>query len=310
MPVFDTGGRGRKQCPECEKFVGARASDCPNCDFNFIAYQIDQERSNGRPSSLSADAPDHTTAVLEAPPVVKTYTEGGRGKKQCASCGLYVGNRVSECACGSSDFATGQSSESSEEKVINTYTEGGRGKKQCASCKLFVGAKSKQCACGSTEFVKSNKVTVTAAKKPSNTVNVGSSTGQKPLNVAAKTPKPVQAVQPLEVDDDAGEDDEDIEVNKGRGQKIYKSKASLPINQLISCLFHSAHDRHDRDGEIIIDKPVVIRKTDIEGLLFNAAWGRVVFDLKENLIRIWPGNSFDQPPKYIIEGAIQPEDDE
>lgn len=33
--------------------------------------------------------------------IVKTYDEGGKGKKQCSSCKKYVGIRTSVCACGS-----------------------------------------------------------------------------------------------------------------------------------------------------------------------------------------------------------------
>jgi len=28
-------GKGRKQCPECKKYVAARANDCPHCEYNF-----------------------------------------------------------------------------------------------------------------------------------------------------------------------------------------------------------------------------------------------------------------------------------
>ena len=33
--VSDTAGRGKKQCPGCQKFVGARAQTCPNCKHIF-----------------------------------------------------------------------------------------------------------------------------------------------------------------------------------------------------------------------------------------------------------------------------------
>ena len=31
---------------------------------------------------------------------VTTYQEGGRGKKQCPACKLYVGNKTARCKCG------------------------------------------------------------------------------------------------------------------------------------------------------------------------------------------------------------------
>lgn len=33
----ETGGRGRKQCPKCNVFVGARAQTCPKCNHAFVA---------------------------------------------------------------------------------------------------------------------------------------------------------------------------------------------------------------------------------------------------------------------------------
>ena len=32
----DTGGKGRKECPSCHKFVGARVKICPNCQHVFV----------------------------------------------------------------------------------------------------------------------------------------------------------------------------------------------------------------------------------------------------------------------------------
>ena len=33
----ETGGRGRKPCPQCKVFVGARAQTCPKCNHAFVA---------------------------------------------------------------------------------------------------------------------------------------------------------------------------------------------------------------------------------------------------------------------------------
>ena len=41
-----------------------------------------------------------TVAVDATPTEIKTYDEGGRGKKQCPSCEKYVGARNAVCACG------------------------------------------------------------------------------------------------------------------------------------------------------------------------------------------------------------------
>ena len=37
--VSDTGGKGRKECPSCHKFVGARAQVCPACNHSFVTGQ-------------------------------------------------------------------------------------------------------------------------------------------------------------------------------------------------------------------------------------------------------------------------------
>ena len=54
--VSDTGGKGRKECPSCHKFVGARAQTCPACNHSFVTGQkaepaaatADGEKSQGR----------------------------------------------------------------------------------------------------------------------------------------------------------------------------------------------------------------------------------------------------------------------
>ncbi len=35
VPTYSEGGRGRKECPACKKFVGARVHDCA-CGHNFV----------------------------------------------------------------------------------------------------------------------------------------------------------------------------------------------------------------------------------------------------------------------------------
>lgn len=54
--VSDVAGRGRKECPACHKFVGARATTCPACTHAFEvaapkapkAPKAEGERSQGR----------------------------------------------------------------------------------------------------------------------------------------------------------------------------------------------------------------------------------------------------------------------
>ena len=76
---------------------------------------------------------------------VKTYDEGGKGKKQCSSCNKYVGAVTKVCACG---FEFKNQEKSVVAVDVKTYDEGGKGKKQCPQCNKYVGAKTSACACG------------------------------------------------------------------------------------------------------------------------------------------------------------------
>jgi acetone carboxylase gamma subunit len=79
--TYDTGGKGKRKCPNCPKYVGVRATSCPECGFNFDGYV-------------------GTKVVTVDKVAPATYTEGGKGKKQCPSCSVYIGARVLECVCG------------------------------------------------------------------------------------------------------------------------------------------------------------------------------------------------------------------
>jgi hypothetical protein len=46
VKVYDTGGRGRKQCPQCRKFVGYSAEYC-GCGLKFGKYQPPKKKANG-----------------------------------------------------------------------------------------------------------------------------------------------------------------------------------------------------------------------------------------------------------------------
>ena len=81
ITVFDEGGRGRKQCPSCKKFVGVRNAICAcGNDFNV----------NPSVSKKSADEDKD----------IPTYDEGGRGRKECPSCKKFIGVRNLVCICG------------------------------------------------------------------------------------------------------------------------------------------------------------------------------------------------------------------
>jgi hypothetical protein len=76
IKVYSEGGKGRKSCSKCYKFVPAVTKICI-CGFEF------QKK-------------DKTDGALE----VKTYNQGGKGKKLCLQCNKYVGAVTKICSCG------------------------------------------------------------------------------------------------------------------------------------------------------------------------------------------------------------------
>jgi hypothetical protein len=43
------GGKGKKLCPSCEKFVGARVKECPHCQHKFA------QKSTGKKAAPGSD---------------------------------------------------------------------------------------------------------------------------------------------------------------------------------------------------------------------------------------------------------------
>lgn len=97
----------------------------------------------------SVDVPeDKPEDKVEDKPEIKTYTEGGKGRKQCTACSAFVGVRTPVCACGHA-FKNGESKAADvAPEPVKTYDEGGKGKKQCSACKKYVGLRTAVCACG------------------------------------------------------------------------------------------------------------------------------------------------------------------
>ena len=123
-----TKGKGRKQCPQCEKYVGVRTHQC-DCGHNFPG-------KDGTPTE---------------PKGIVTYSEPGRGRKQCVECKQYVGAKVGACACGGSGFTK---KEPGGPKGVVAHDVGGKGYKECAGCHKFIAILFPQCVCGSTTFVR------------------------------------------------------------------------------------------------------------------------------------------------------------
>lgn len=80
VKTFEVGGKGKKQCPECEKYVGAVTKICA-CNFSFIGFK--------RPNVIENEIKE-----------IKTFNEGGKGKKQCPECKIYLGAVSKKCICG------------------------------------------------------------------------------------------------------------------------------------------------------------------------------------------------------------------
>jgi len=88
--------------------------------------------------------------------IVKTFDEGGKGKKQCSNCGKFSGVRTSICVCGH-EFVSKSATDKDIVKIVKTFDEGGKGKKQCSNCGKFSGVRTAICVCGH-EFVSKSKL--------------------------------------------------------------------------------------------------------------------------------------------------------
>jgi hypothetical protein len=61
--------------------------------------------------------PEPVVAVAKDEKVVKTYDEGGKGKKQCPACKKYVGLRTALCACGHAFVSKAKTPKPQEEEA-------------------------------------------------------------------------------------------------------------------------------------------------------------------------------------------------
>lgn len=74
IKTYDEPGKGKKHCPECKKYVGARNATCA-CGHNF-SNDVKPEKE------------------------ITKFDGAGRGRKQCPSCKQFVGVRTQVCECG------------------------------------------------------------------------------------------------------------------------------------------------------------------------------------------------------------------
>lgn len=121
IQTYEVGGKGRKSCPHCNKYVAARVLVCA-CGYSFQEGIV--------------------TAKVVAEKDLR-HTTGGKGLRQCGGCGSYVSVRATACPCGYVFEKVVK-----EVKDIPTFTSGGRGKKLCSACGVYVGARVLVCVCG------------------------------------------------------------------------------------------------------------------------------------------------------------------
>lgn len=115
-------GRGKRQCPDCKKYVGVRVAVCP-CGHVFDGRSVK--------------------------PVKEKEEGAGRGKRKCPHCQTYIGVRVAVCpSCNHVFRVLETKQESPKTNGVGVSKNGGSGRKQCPECGNYVGVRSRLCACG------------------------------------------------------------------------------------------------------------------------------------------------------------------
>lgn len=74
--VFDGPGRGRKQCPSCEIYIGVRSKNCPSCDHSFERRRQVAVKPKDEAKGPTVKRTRKTRVGKE--PSVETHTEDGR----------------------------------------------------------------------------------------------------------------------------------------------------------------------------------------------------------------------------------------
>lgn len=81
MSTSTEPGRGRKQCPGCNLYIGVRSAKC-TCGHVFNPETAAKQDTPAEPREI------------------KTFTEAGPGRKQCPACNVFIGVRSNVCVCG------------------------------------------------------------------------------------------------------------------------------------------------------------------------------------------------------------------
>ena len=80
---YDGPGAGRKLCPGCEKYIGARNRKC-SCGHEF----------------KSAPAPEPAPKPDTPPKKIVVFDGPGPKRKKCPDCDKFLGRKATECICG------------------------------------------------------------------------------------------------------------------------------------------------------------------------------------------------------------------
>jgi len=80
----------------------------------------------------------------------KTYTKGGKGRKECPQCNVFVGARTTLCNCGHKfkRKLIEPPKPKKKKKTIEIFDTPHQDRKLCPDCEKFVNKKEKKCACG------------------------------------------------------------------------------------------------------------------------------------------------------------------
>lgn len=92
--------RGKKDCPNCKQEIGARCLVCPECGYHYESKTIRKDLLKNKDEKKE----------------ISVFTEGGKGKKECPSCHVFVGAVTKICPKCDHDFSSAKKEVKEEKK--------------------------------------------------------------------------------------------------------------------------------------------------------------------------------------------------
>jgi len=120
IKTYDRPNSRRKQCPDCNKYVGFSAAKCV-CGHIFKSVE-----------------------VKEHVPLIKTYEEGGSHRKECSKCGKFLNKKNMECVCGHK-FDEAPISDVANYRPSEIEIEASNSKQMCGCSCLLILAPAGKC---------------------------------------------------------------------------------------------------------------------------------------------------------------------